>query len=164
MNPRYFRTQASRRARGGRDLFACSSQGIRGGVPRENPGDSFTSAATSYVRLPQGPSSHLRRDSSSESILSDFFSFEELLTDLPDWIDGPPSTRSRDLSPSGLRRLSRVPGSAASSEECTICWVDFTQADQLIKLNCVHTFHEKCIENWLKQVNTCPVCRSQVNT
>ena len=30
-------------------------------------------------------------------------------------------------------------------------------------LNCGHQFHTNCIANWLKKINTCPICRQIAN-
>lgn len=44
---------------------------------------------------------------------------------------------------------------------CTICLDPFAEADGptcLIR-NCGHTFHQKCIEEWMMRSGTCPSCR-----
>mmetsp|Transcript_29032 Transcript_29032/g.40092 ORF Transcript_29032/g.40092 Transcript_29032/m.40092 type:complete len:392 (+) Transcript_29032:105-1280(+) len=35
--------------------------------------------------------------------------------------------------------------------------------NELTSLTCGHKFHKKCSESWLKENNTCPNCRKQVN-
>jgi hypothetical protein len=43
---------------------------------------------------------------------------------------------------------------------CIICFEDFKDGDNVTTLPCnkKHSFHEKCIKNWLEQKNTCPLC------
>jgi len=44
---------------------------------------------------------------------------------------------------------------------CSICLGEET--DKLVQLNCKHTFHRDCIEEWHKtRQNTCPNCRSDM--
>ena len=45
--------------------------------------------------------------------------------------------------------------------QCTIC-LDDIAPEQKIKLKCHHTFHEKCIFNWLKKKRECPLCRQKI--
>lgn len=49
-----------------------------------------------------------------------------------------------------------------NNEECSICLQDDSN---LIfkKLKCRHIFHEPCINYWLKNNNTCPICRRELN-
>ncbi|EAR82751.2 C3HC4 type (RING finger) zinc finger protein (macronuclear) [Tetrahymena thermophila SB210] len=50
--------------------------------------------------------------------------------------------------------------------ECSICLVDFKQADPLYVLVCSHIFHQHCFEEWVKvQFNpvTCPNCKISLN-
>lgn len=43
--------------------------------------------------------------------------------------------------------------------ECGICY----DIKQLIETNCLHTFCEKCISEWIERSDTCPMCRSIIN-
>ena len=53
-------------------------------------------------------------------------------------------------------------------DECVICQEKVEKGDSAIALNCneekfiFHTFHETCISTWLKQNNTCPMCRVKI--
>jgi uncharacterized protein YuzB (UPF0349 family) len=43
---------------------------------------------------------------------------------------------------------------------CSICMDNYELNEKMIILKCNHTYHEKCIENWLcNQKVTCPICR-----
>ncbi|XP_020112027.1 E3 ubiquitin-protein ligase ATL6-like [Ananas comosus] len=44
--------------------------------------------------------------------------------------------------------------------QCTVCLSEYQEKDVLRLLPyCGHTFHANCIDIWLKQHSTCPVCR-----
>lgn len=44
--------------------------------------------------------------------------------------------------------------------ECVICLNNIHIGKK--KLKCGHTFHKKCIKTWLKDENTCPICRKEI--
>lgn len=46
--------------------------------------------------------------------------------------------------------------------ECTICIDDLSLGDEVLVLPCKHWFHGECVVLWLKEHNTCPICRSPV--
>ena len=46
------------------------------------------------------------------------------------------------------------------TEECVICLEDET--NDWVRLNCNHFFHKKCINLWLKDKSTCPLCVKNV--
>mmetsp|Transcript_9454 Transcript_9454/g.13026 ORF Transcript_9454/g.13026 Transcript_9454/m.13026 type:complete len:273 (-) Transcript_9454:165-983(-) len=50
---------------------------------------------------------------------------------------------------------------------CCVCLEDF-EADNteqsIVKLQCNHPFHKECVVSWLKDHNTCPVCRYEFQT
>eukprot|EP00268_Persea_americana_P010232 TRINITY_DN14147_c0_g1_i1.p1 TRINITY_DN14147_c0_g1~~TRINITY_DN14147_c0_g1_i1.p1 ORF type:complete len:216 (-),score=15.99 TRINITY_DN14147_c0_g1_i1:121-768(-) len=48
------------------------------------------------------------------------------------------------------------------SSTCTICLDDFIVGMHLKCMPCMHLFHKDCIVNWLKQSNSCPICRSKL--
>jgi hypothetical protein len=49
--------------------------------------------------------------------------------------------------------------SGASSIECPVC-LELLQSDETIRaLPCCHSFHIQCIDPWLSNNHTCPVCK-----
>ena len=51
-------------------------------------------------------------------------------------------------------------GDQRKDEECAICFNSFIDSDKLKVLTCPghHSFHVKCIDNWLLRVYRCPCC------
>ena len=48
-------------------------------------------------------------------------------------------------------------------DECTVCMETFCTNDQIRELPiCGHTFHKKCVDEWLSLHATCPICRKNV--
>ena len=46
---------------------------------------------------------------------------------------------------------------------CSICLEDYSDIDKKIsKTKCKHIFHKKCLNNWIKENNTCPECRAKI--
>ncbi|CAN9498309.1 unnamed protein product [Ophioblennius macclurei] len=46
---------------------------------------------------------------------------------------------------------------------CLICHNDLNQGSGTRELECTHTFHKECIEEWLWRKHSCPTCRVQVS-
>ncbi|KAH7022528.1 hypothetical protein EDB80DRAFT_11100 [Ilyonectria destructans] len=46
--------------------------------------------------------------------------------------------------------------------ECTICIDEMKEGETVIFLPCKHWFHEACVVLWLKEHNTCPICRTPI--
>ena len=44
--------------------------------------------------------------------------------------------------------------------ECTICIDEMHLGDEVTVLPCKHWFHGECVVLWLKEHNTCPICRT----
>ena len=42
---------------------------------------------------------------------------------------------------------------------CSICLDNFEEGENIHTLKCNHSFHDKCIEDWLDTQFTCPLCR-----
>jgi len=42
---------------------------------------------------------------------------------------------------------------------CNICLSDFESGEIIRNLNCSHQFHQHCIDAWLHQNITCPICK-----
>eukprot|EP00826_Nyctotherus_ovalis_P065921 TRINITY_DN970_c0_g7_i1.p1 TRINITY_DN970_c0_g7~~TRINITY_DN970_c0_g7_i1.p1 ORF type:complete len:230 (+),score=67.91 TRINITY_DN970_c0_g7_i1:189-878(+) len=45
------------------------------------------------------------------------------------------------------------------NEECPICLEIYKLKDSVKTIECGHTFHEQCIDQWLVNVLKCPLCR-----
>ncbi len=50
---------------------------------------------------------------------------------------------------------------AAEASECPICKEELKTANVTIS-DCEHKFHFKCLHNWIKKSNSCPICRKQL--
>jgi hypothetical protein len=83
----------------------------------------------------------------------------------------PPCVMMSAADGAALRRLAAVAREAggcvrvslsrstAAAAECPICCEPFAVGDALVRLPCVHVFHDGCIVPWLLRRNTCPCCR-----
>jgi E3 ubiquitin-protein ligase RLIM len=45
---------------------------------------------------------------------------------------------------------------------CTICVAEYTEGNKIRILPCSHEYHVHCIDRWLFENSTCPICRRQV--
>lgn len=48
--------------------------------------------------------------------------------------------------------------------ECTVCLEMLDDGDKMRILPCLHQFHATCIDKWLSQQATCPVCKHRLVT
>jgi len=48
--------------------------------------------------------------------------------------------------------------------ECTICIDEINKGDQVLVLPCKHWYHGGCVTLWLKEHNTCPICRMPIES
>ncbi|XP_059510688.1 uncharacterized protein si:ch211-59o9.10 [Stegostoma tigrinum] len=55
------------------------------------------------------------------------------------------------------------PAHAAEKTQCHICFNDYMPQEKLRILPCLHDYHRKCIDRWLKGNSSCPICRVDVN-
>lgn len=85
-------------------------------------------------------------------------------------VTGPESEGSQTQeasSSSTSSELKQDANSAKVSEEdltCTICLEQVKRGELLRTLPCLHQFHANCIDPWLRQQGTCPVCKLRVGS
>ncbi|KAG1713120.1 hypothetical protein DVH05_000846 [Phytophthora capsici] len=50
-----------------------------------------------------------------------------------------------------------------TSKECTICQLRYGIGDHIVTLPCQHFFHACCVDKWLWNHTSCPLCRTEVS-
>uniref|UniRef100_A0A8C1TI04 Si:ch211-59o9.10 n=2 Tax=Cyprinus carpio TaxID=7962 RepID=A0A8C1TI04_CYPCA len=55
------------------------------------------------------------------------------------------------------------PAHSAGKTDCQICFSEYKAGERLRILPCLHDYHVKCIDRWLKENATCPICRADVS-
>ncbi|XP_028840759.1 E3 ubiquitin-protein ligase RNF43 isoform X2 [Denticeps clupeoides] len=66
---------------------------------------------------------------------------------------------------SGSQRPRGARGSASSSNSgpvCAICLEEFVDGQDLRVISCAHEFHKECVDPWLLQHRTCPLCMHNI--
>ncbi|KAK7110225.1 hypothetical protein V1264_014139 [Littorina saxatilis] len=63
----------------------------------------------------------------------------------------------------GYCQLSFSPHSKKMKNDvCPVCLEEFQRSEKLAVCPCRHGFHTKCLQQWLDQHNTCPMCKARV--
>ncbi|KAL5553964.1 hypothetical protein UlMin_041365 [Ulmus minor] len=57
----------------------------------------------------------------------------------------------------GLMEKLRLEGD--EKERCVICLEDLPLGSDVVRLPCLHVFHDECIRLWLIKGRNCPLCR-----
>ncbi|KAK5864951.1 hypothetical protein PBY51_016151 [Eleginops maclovinus] len=53
-------------------------------------------------------------------------------------------------------------GESDALKTCSVCITEYAEGNKLRKLPCSHEYHVHCIDRWLSENSTCPICRSAV--
>jgi len=46
-----------------------------------------------------------------------------------------------------------------SERSCSVCLEAYEPGERLVQMPCQHFFHKACIERWLRQAKSCPLCK-----
>ncbi|XP_022590722.2 uncharacterized protein LOC34618153 [Cyclospora cayetanensis] len=52
----------------------------------------------------------------------------------------------------------------AEHRKCTICFDEYEGGETQRRLPCTHSFHQRCIDCWLKRSTLCPICKHDLRT
>ena len=74
------------------------------------------------------------------------------------------SGRTVPASDETIQNITTVKVEWKEDDECKICADYFVAGDEKKILACEHQFHSDCLVPWLKQKNTCPVCRQTIQS
>ncbi|KAG5830367.1 hypothetical protein ANANG_G00309820 [Anguilla anguilla] len=77
-----------------------------------------------------------------------------------------PAVAKNCLSQREIQRLPTKtfnPAYCAGKTDCQICFSSYTEGEELRMLPCLHDYHVQCIDRWLKESSTCPICRVDVS-
>ncbi|KAL3745899.1 hypothetical protein ACJRO7_014922 [Eucalyptus globulus] len=71
---------------------------------------------------------------------------------------------TRGVSKSTIEKLEQKSCSPCDGDGCCcICLEEFEGGrEKVVEIPCSHLFHNKCIVEWLKRNNSCPLCRCKV--
>ncbi|CAD8066531.1 unnamed protein product [Paramecium sonneborni] len=79
----------------------------------------------------------------------------------------PENEERRQPQPMSSSEIKQIPTSKYKPNQknlnCVVCMLDFKKSENVKILDCLHQFHAKCIDQWLKQKGECPICRHQLN-
>lgn len=95
------------------------------------------------------------------SILLGFVIFLFALTPLVRGNNAVPGASEEDLDKLKLFRYGED-GAPHAEPTCSICLCDYEEGDILRELPCKegrHVFHAECVDEWLMQKLSCPICR-----
>ncbi|KAJ0117892.1 hypothetical protein J7T55_014342 [Diaporthe amygdali] len=73
----------------------------------------------------------------------------------------PPASQSA-IEKLEKKKLDRQMMGDSAKVECTICIDEMHLGDEVTVLPCKHWFHGECVVLWLKEHNTCPICRAPI--
>ncbi len=68
---------------------------------------------------------------------------------------------SKGLSKEDIERLNHRKAKKGE-ESCPVCQNEIEGGEDVIELRCRHAYHEECILFWLKDENTCPICKDNL--
>jgi hypothetical protein len=84
------------------------------------------------------------------------------LTEANPQANAAPPASDKALKNLDRREVTKETLGEESSIECSICIDDLKEGDTAVFLPCKHWFHEECVVLWLKEHNTCPICRTPI--
>lgn len=134
-------------ASGSENADVSSGEGYEGGHEA-----SSTSGARREGRNTRGPVTFEESGSLPFLSLAQFFLLNE------DDDDQPRGLTKEQIDNLAMRNF----GESDALKTCSVCITEYTEGNKLRKLPCSHEYHVHCIDRWLSENSTCPICRRAV--
>jgi hypothetical protein len=58
-----------------------------------------------------------------------------------------------------LKYIKELQWDKDDENSCAVCYCNFCKDEDIFLLPCKHSYHKKCVRNWLLKKQTCPYCR-----
>ncbi|XP_039079025.1 E3 ubiquitin-protein ligase RLIM-like [Hyaena hyaena] len=120
---------------------------------------------SNYISLPLDSPSETRQENRSISPLTfdDSDSQASLILDQAFLLNQDDYDQHKGLTKAQTDSLAiRSFGEGCALKACSICITEYTEGNKLRILPCTHEFHVHCIDRWLSENSTCPICRREV--
>ncbi|XP_023512261.1 RING-H2 finger protein ATL74-like [Cucurbita pepo subsp. pepo] len=79
-------------------------------------------------------------------------------------VHGLEASTIRLLPISQFKKNEEAESTASINTECAVCLGEFEEGELIKNLpNCNHSFHSSCIDAWLRNHSSCPLCRLHVS-
>ncbi|KAG2996535.1 hypothetical protein PC121_g16061 [Phytophthora cactorum] len=92
----------------------------------------------------------------------DSMSYEELLR-LGEEVGDVKKERWRQMAVQVLSSLPTHRWTRGHGEDtCIVCQYNFVPNDRAMTLPCAHVFHEDCVGGWIRENNSCPLCKGEI--
>ncbi|KAA8495830.1 putative E3 ubiquitin-protein ligase RHC1A [Porphyridium purpureum] len=69
---------------------------------------------------------------------------------------------AKTLTAKDLEKMASASGHDGNDDACPICFEEYAVGVDVLRMECLHIYHEMCLRAWLVAHNTCPVCRMEL--
>lgn len=60
-----------------------------------------------------------------------------------------------------FKQSKQIKAGALIGECCPVCLSNFAEEEVICELKCGHRFHSNCVQVWIEEKGTCPICRRE---
>lgn len=134
----------------------------------EGPRDSWVAVGSLdepfWSMNPSSPYAAGQTRGGAHSTNIDGMSYEQLLRAFGNGSDNirPASRRAISSLPTSQVQETKSSTDNSCHARCSICLENFNKGDSRKTLPCLHGHHPNCIDTWLRQNGSCPICKHNV--
>ncbi|XP_019705998.1 E3 ubiquitin-protein ligase At1g63170 isoform X2 [Elaeis guineensis] len=61
-----------------------------------------------------------------------------------------------------FKKVEPMSDTASENTECCICLAKYRDREEVRQLPCSHLFHLRCVDQWLRIISSCPLCKQEL--